>query len=196
MWVGSALYTVGGFRASQALHSVTISKVLYAPFAWFQDTPIGRITSRYTTDLSSVDQELSLWLDNLSQLGMQLLAMAVVMIYIVPPVAFPIGVGLVLYQFFSVAVNRTNRECKREANTAMGPVQSNAAEAMRAKELARSMNCASFFIDRHHRLTNEFNTSNFSSFCLMSWMQLVGGETVTRLRGSFAPGCAPLPAPP
>ena len=174
VWVGSALYTVGGFRASQALHSITVSKVLYAPFSWFQDTPIGRITSRYTTDLSSVDQELSLWLDNLSQLGTQLLAMAAVMIYIIPPVAVPIAFGLVVYQFMSAAVNRTNRECKREANTAMGPVQSNAVEALRAKELARSMGCTSFFFERHHRFTNEFNASNFSSFCLMSWMQMVG----------------------
>ena len=230
-------YTIGGFRASKRLHLQTITKIAYAPFSWFQDTPIGRITSRYTTDLGSIDIELSLWLDNLSQLGVcnnaahgiattmqcargqdggdasllrpppscspiagvacrvqpsasadmhlfyaaaddtpqcQYIAMIAVVIAIVPPAAIPVGVGSIVYYVASDAVNRANREIKREANAAMSPVQSNAVEAMHAKELARVMDCSDFFVERHHELANEFNRANYASFALMSWMQLVG----------------------
>jgi ABC-type multidrug transport system fused ATPase/permease subunit len=51
---GSVLYTIGGFRASLALHTETMARIIKAPFSWFQDTPIGRITSRFTTDLGTV----------------------------------------------------------------------------------------------------------------------------------------------
>lgn len=174
IWLGSMLYTIGGFRASKRLHLQTITKIAYAPFSWFQDTPIGRVTSRFTTDLGSIDIELSLWLDNLSQLGSQYVAMIAVVIAIVPPAAIPVFVGSVIYYIASVAVNRANREIKREANSAMSPVQSNAVEAMHAKELARAMGCSDFFVERHHELANEFNRANYASFALMSWMQLVG----------------------
>lgn len=61
MMLGSVLYTVGGFRASKAIHYDCISRMLYAPYSWFQDTPTGRITSRFTTDLGFVDIQLSFW---------------------------------------------------------------------------------------------------------------------------------------
>jgi ABC-type multidrug transport system fused ATPase/permease subunit len=82
--VGSLLFTIGGFRASQAIHKDTMSRMLQAPYSWYQDTPVGRITSRFTTDLGLVDIQLSLWCDNLAQMGSQYLAMVGLIVYIIP----------------------------------------------------------------------------------------------------------------
>jgi hypothetical protein len=43
-----------------------------------------------------------------------------------------------------------------------------------AKELARVMRCESFFVHRHHRAVNEYNRGNYSTFSLLSFMQLAG----------------------
>ena len=79
-----------------------------------------------------------------------------------------------MYFFISVAVNRTNRELKREANACMGPLQSNLAEAQHARILADVMGCQKFFLDRGHRFADNFNKANYAAYCLLSWMQLVG----------------------
>lgn len=171
---GSVSFCVCGFYASSTIHKVVIERLLYAPYAWFQETPLGRITSRFTADLSAVDLELSFWLDNGTQLSSQFLAMIAVLLYFVWQVAFPITLALLAYAFVAGVVNRTNREIKREANSAMGPVQSNISEAMRSRALARVMGCEEFFIERHRRFTDDFNRANFASYALISWQQLFG----------------------
>lgn len=61
-----------------------MERMLQAPYAWYQDTPVGRITSRFTTDLGLVDIQLSLWVDNMAQMGSQYLAMVGIIVYIIP----------------------------------------------------------------------------------------------------------------
>lgn len=171
---GSIMYTIGGYRASQSLHFDTIARLLQAPYSWFQKTPIGRISSRFTADLSCVDIELSFWIDNLSQLGLQFLAYVCVIAYIIPVGVAPVVIATVVYLWCSNAVNRTNREIKREANSAVGPLQSNIVEAKDARCLSQVMGCDAFFVDRHHRLVDKFNRANFCTFALLSWMQMIG----------------------
>lgn len=78
------------------------------------------------------------------------------------------------YYGVSVVVKRTNREIKREANSCMGPMQSNLQEAMRARAVADAMGCQEFFIERHHKFADNFNRANFAAYGLLSWMQMVG----------------------
>ena len=148
-------------RASKVIHYSSMHRMLYAPYSWFQETPVGRIMSRFTTDLSFVDLQLSSWLDSLTQLGFQFIAMVAVVIWILPQAAVPVVLATCVYVFASTAVNRTNREIKREANQAMGPVQSNVAESVRASLIARVMRCEAFFTKRHHVCADSFNRANF-----------------------------------
>jgi hypothetical protein len=90
------------------------------------------------------------------------------------PAIAPVLIATAGYYGVSVVVKRTNREIKREANSCMGPLQSNLQEAMRARALADAMGCQEFFIDRHHEFANKFNRANFAAYCLLSWMQMVG----------------------
>lgn len=172
--LGSTGYCFGGYSASKALHHRVVSKLLYAPYAWFQDTPVGRTTSRLTTDLSLVDLELSFWCDNGSQLGMQFLAMVSVIVYFMPLVGIVIAVAGAIYAYASSCVNKANREVKREANAAMAPVQSNMSEAVHCRSVARAMSCSHFFINRNYELTDALNRSNYVTYSIMSWMQLFG----------------------
>lgn len=46
--VGTTLFCIATYRASLSIHHQTISRILYAPYSWFQANPIGRIVSRFT----------------------------------------------------------------------------------------------------------------------------------------------------
>jgi ABC-type multidrug transport system fused ATPase/permease subunit len=50
-------------HASETLHSDLLKSVLNAPQSFFDTTPIGRILSRFSKDLYSIDVELTEYLD-------------------------------------------------------------------------------------------------------------------------------------
>lgn len=49
----------GGWRASLKLHNVFIRAVMSAPLSWHKAVPLGRITNRFSRDMSSIDRSLS-----------------------------------------------------------------------------------------------------------------------------------------
>ena len=51
-----------------------VASLHFARYSWYQDTPQGRITSRFTTDLGVVDIQLSLFMDNCAQMSSQCVA--------------------------------------------------------------------------------------------------------------------------
>jgi ABC-type multidrug transport system fused ATPase/permease subunit len=64
----SLFLTAISVRASMSMHRDTICRVLYAPIAWYDSTPSGRVISRFTSDLNTVDVKLSMDIDNLLQM--------------------------------------------------------------------------------------------------------------------------------
>lgn len=46
--IGTLLMCLASYKASQNIHHNVISRILYAPYSWFQENPIGRIVSRFT----------------------------------------------------------------------------------------------------------------------------------------------------
>ena len=55
------------------LHRNVVAKLMHAPLSWYDSTPSGRTMSRFTTDVSQVDLQLSLELDNTFQMSSSLL---------------------------------------------------------------------------------------------------------------------------
>ncbi|RDL35779.1 Uncharacterized protein BP5553_06391 [Venustampulla echinocandica] len=49
----------GGWRASLNLHNAFIRAVMSAPLSWHKVVPLGRITNRFSRDISSIDKSLS-----------------------------------------------------------------------------------------------------------------------------------------
>eukprot|EP00971_Amphidinium_carterae_P284552 5649431-Amphidinium_carterae.1 len=52
--------SVGAVRAGRSLHNECAQRVLSAPVTWFDQTPSGRIVSRFASDCSAVDIQLSI----------------------------------------------------------------------------------------------------------------------------------------
>ncbi|CAE8630476.1 unnamed protein product [Polarella glacialis] len=50
--------TILGFRAARRMHAAMFASVLRAPMSFFQDTPHGRITNRFSKDTSEIDKDL------------------------------------------------------------------------------------------------------------------------------------------
>ena len=94
--------------------------------------------------------------------------------YLVPVVAPFMLVGAALYAAQVVAVDRTNREAKRMANTSMSPLLTNFSEANTARVLTRTLGggACEFFLRRQMQFVNTFNRANFFSSSLISFAML------------------------
>eukprot|EP00931_Biecheleriopsis_adriatica_P044952 TRINITY_DN25767_c0_g1_i1.p1 TRINITY_DN25767_c0_g1~~TRINITY_DN25767_c0_g1_i1.p1 ORF type:complete len:1310 (-),score=227.04 TRINITY_DN25767_c0_g1_i1:187-4071(-) len=173
----STLFAEAGMRASKSLHWNCLVKVLKAPIAWFEDTPSGRIMSRFTADLSMVDLNLGMFLDNFLQMFMSVSVMLGIIISIVPIVAVAAVVGVIIFYFQALAVDRANRETKRAKDAALAPVQTNFSEIMNCVALlhvdAHERKLQNFFFDRHIAAMDHYNRFNFVSLQLLNFGQFV-----------------------
>eukprot|EP00928_Gymnodinium_smaydae_P037927 TRINITY_DN26270_c0_g2_i1.p1 TRINITY_DN26270_c0_g2~~TRINITY_DN26270_c0_g2_i1.p1 ORF type:complete len:1319 (+),score=256.05 TRINITY_DN26270_c0_g2_i1:487-3957(+) len=171
----SVLFAEAGMRASKTLHLDCLTRVLRAPLAWFEDTPSGRTVSRFSTDLSVVDVQLTMILDNFFQMSFSTIAMLGIIVSIVPMVAVAVFIGAILYYFQAVAVDRANREMKRSKDSAMAPVQTNLSEALTSAALLQVDShkgvLRKFFIERHYAYVDTFNRYNFMSLSLLTFGQ-------------------------
>jgi ATP-binding cassette, subfamily C (CFTR/MRP), member 1 len=52
-----ALY-IGTLEAARFTHNYLLTKILHAPMAFFDQTPIGRIINRFSKDIEAVDSDL------------------------------------------------------------------------------------------------------------------------------------------
>jgi len=49
---------LGGLRAAVMLHMLLLNRIMHVPLWFFDTTPVGRIMSRFSKDIDTVDQSL------------------------------------------------------------------------------------------------------------------------------------------
>jgi ABC-type multidrug transport system fused ATPase/permease subunit len=163
----------GCIRAGRTIHGDCMGRILQAPMLWFEATPSGRIISRFTSDLGMVDRMLAFVTDDVFQFSGMLLALCGTMCVLVPQISPVILIGLVVYGVQVLAVDRTNREAKRETNNAMSPVLTGLAEVVEGQGLVRVMALTDYFVRRDCLAVDHFVRYNFFSCSLVCWGNLM-----------------------
>jgi ABC-type multidrug transport system fused ATPase/permease subunit len=163
----------GCVRAGRAIHGDCMRRILQAPMLWFEATPSGRIISRFTSDLGLVDRMLCFVTDDMFQFAGMLMALCGMMCVLVPQITPVVVVGLVTYVLLNMAVDRTNREAKRESNNAMSPVLTGLSEVVEGQALIRVMGLDDYFVRRDCRAVDHFVRYNFFSCSLVCWGNLM-----------------------
>merc|ERR1712232_630076 len=120
-------YVVAAVNGRQIFQD-SMHSVLCAPLGWFDETPSGRITSRFSGDLNGLDTVFSQFAEALMQFVF--LEMAVI---ITPIVLNPyFAVIATVYILFVIIVFKQlaalNRDSKRYSNLALSPVLTNITE--------------------------------------------------------------------
>ncbi len=147
--LSSVTFALGCVRASRSLHSHTVHQLLHAPMHWYDATPSGRTMSRFTSDMGAVDQQLSLEMDNLGQLGTNFIVLCgLVMVIARPTMTVLTPVVVFFFSLVLLAVDRSNREIKRLANNAVSPLLTSVREIRVGAALIRAMGFGEFFSSR------------------------------------------------
>jgi ATP-binding cassette subfamily C (CFTR/MRP) protein 1 len=117
-----------GVRASETLHINLLNSVLRAPQSFFDTTPLGRILSRFSKDIYSIDLELADMLDFFLFCTLQVLTSLGTILFVTPW----FGVAIIPLGFLYIQIlnyfREVSRETKRLDSIARSPVYAHFSE--------------------------------------------------------------------
>ncbi|KAI8925342.1 P-loop containing nucleoside triphosphate hydrolase protein [Entophlyctis helioformis] len=161
-----------GAIASQHIHDDALAGVLRSPISFFDSTPLGRITSRFSRDVDGVDNLLpesvrvvfftfTLCMSNL------------VLISSVFP-WFIVAVFPVLYAYYMLQsyYRATARELKRLDSVSRSPLIANVSEMLSGLATIRAYDAAQRFRVKNMALLDENNKAYYLSLLIQRWIQL------------------------
>lgn len=176
--LGSTCAALMWFRVAEAagrqIFRDCMVAVLRAPLGWFDETPSGRITSRFSGDLNGIDVGFAQFAEGLMQflfLGIAMFVLSMYLnVYFIPICVVYVAGLLTIVQH----VSAVNHDTKRFSNMALSPILTNIMELRMCRRagLLRPMQLEDFFMARHHRFMETYGRSWFVGQSLMTWGNL------------------------
>ncbi|KAL3918531.1 MAG: hypothetical protein SGILL_004192 [Bacillariaceae sp.] len=127
-----------GMRASETLHRNLLDSILRAPQSFFDTTPLGRIISRFSKDLYSIDLELADQLDFFCFMTLSVLVSLGTILFVTPWFGIAlIPLGFMYFRWLNYFRN-VSRETKRLDSVTRSPVYAFFSETLGGLETIRA----------------------------------------------------------
>jgi len=174
-----------GVRASGNLHQNLLNSVLSAPMSFFDTTPTGRILSRFSKDLYSIDLELSDYLDFFLFCGLTVIVSLGTIVFVTP------WFGVTILPIFFVYVKVLNyfrevsRETKRLDSISRSPVYAHFSETLGGLGTIRAYGQSNRFIDEFGLKVDTNTRAYYNNKSADRWL-----STRLELLGAFIAGLA------
>ncbi|KAA8575269.1 hypothetical protein MFRU_002g01950 [Monilinia fructicola] len=195
--------TILGTIASKKMLSKAITKTLRAPMSFFDTTPLGRITNRFSRDVDVMDNNLT------DAMRMYFLTMAMIISVFALIIAyfhyFAIALGplLVLFIFAAGYYRASAREMKRFESVFRSNVFAKFSEGLSGTATIRAYGLQDRFITDLRKAIDEMDSAYFLTFSNQRWLStrldiignllvFVTGILVVTSRFSVGPSTAGL----
>jgi ATP-binding cassette subfamily C (CFTR/MRP) protein 1 len=146
-----------GIRSSFNLHRHVLRSVLRAPMSFFDTTPTGRVLSRFSKDIHTVDQEIADYVDIFLFIVIQLMVVMGTIVIVTPFFAITLPFLAFMYIKAMNYFRQVSRETKRLESVARSPVFSQFSETLGGLSTIRAYGKAGEF-RRHFEDILDFNT--------------------------------------
>ncbi|KAK4048522.1 hypothetical protein OIV83_004690 [Microbotryomycetes sp. JL201] len=120
----------GSFRAARALFVRTLTRVVYAPFRYFDVTPSGRLLNRFSGDIQTIDGSLTDQVRTCMTHGFSFLINVGVIVLVSPKFIPPAIVIIYCYVRLSLSYVRCSRDLRRLESNARSPIFSKFQETL------------------------------------------------------------------
>ncbi|KAL1635190.1 ATP-binding cassette transporter yor1 [Neofusicoccum ribis] len=170
MFVFSVALSVFGTKGSKVMLHQAITRVLRAPMSFFDTTPLGRITNRFSKDIDTMDNALT------DSMRMFLLTMAMILSVFTLIIAyfhyFAIALGpLFLLFVFSASYYRASaREIKRHEAVLRSTVFSRFTEAVSGVATVRAYGLQSRFSKSIREAVDDMDSAYYLTFSNQRWL--------------------------
>eukprot|EP01062_Namystynia_karyoxenos_P068259 TRINITY_DN6263_c1_g1_i1.p1 TRINITY_DN6263_c1_g1~~TRINITY_DN6263_c1_g1_i1.p1 ORF type:complete len:1471 (+),score=387.48 TRINITY_DN6263_c1_g1_i1:72-4415(+) len=163
-------FAYAGVRAARSVHNRLLAAVLYAPTSFFDETPIGRVVNRFSSDVYGVDDSLPFIMNILLANIYGLAGSLAVTLYGLPYfgiVLVPVGVIYYRIQHF---YRQSSREVKRLANISRSPVYALLAETLSGAVTLRAMSCEDRIEQEVRQRLDASQLASFTEQAVNQWL--------------------------
>lgn len=172
MFLFSVALTLLGTQSSKVMLHDAISRVLRAPMSFFDTTPLGRITNRFSKDVDTMDNALS----DALRMYMFTLAMIISVFILIIVYFHYFTIALVpLFLIFLAASNyyrASAREVKRHEAVLRSDVFSRFSEGVSGTSSIRAYGLQEHFIRGLRASIDEMNSAYYLTFSNQRWLSL------------------------
>ncbi|KAM0342559.1 hypothetical protein ACHAPU_009411 [Fusarium lateritium] len=194
----SATFALFCFWCSNKLHHASMTKVLHAPVAFFDTTPQGRITHRFSKDVDAVDNVVGETLRLFISTFVQVLG-TICVVSIILPAFLAIAAALVLiYTWTGMYYRPSSRELRRLNNLLRSRIYEHFGESLSGLPTLKAFGAIPRFVDDNARKIDTENTAYWLSVACQRWLNLrldlcgatlvlAAGLLVVGLRGTIDP---------
>lgn len=161
-----------GLKASKAFFSGFINSIFKAPMLFFDSTPVGRILTRASSDLSVLDFDIPFTITFVMASAIELVVGIGIMASVTWQVLIVAILAMVAAKYVQVYYLASARELIRINGTTKAPVMNYAAETSLGVTTIRAFNMADRFFNEYLKLVDTDARLFFYSNAAMEWLVL------------------------
>lgn len=156
--------------ASVRLNVMAVGKILHAPMAFMDTTPMGRILNRFTKDTDVLDNEIGDQLRFFFVTGGNIVGVLILCVIYLP--WFAIAIPFLGFAFISTAdfYQASAREAKRIEAVQRSLVYNNFNETLSGMDTIRAYKDTDRFIAKNDQLVNTMNEAYFVTIANQRWL--------------------------
>ncbi|KPI46100.1 Oligomycin resistance ATP-dependent permease YOR1 [Cyphellophora attinorum] len=170
MFAFSTILSTAGTNSSKTLLHNALTSVLRAPMSFFDTTPLGRITNRFSKDVDSMDNNLT---DAMRMyfltLGMIVSVFALIIAYF-HFFAVALGPLFILFCFAASYYRTSARELKRHEAVLRSSVFARFSESISGVASIRAYGMQKYFVNRVREAMDDMNSAYYLTFANQRWL--------------------------
>ena len=160
----------GSRRASWILHESLMSSILRAKFRFFDSTPLGQLTNRFSKDIQSLDQEVAPVAIGMLHSAASVLTIVVLISIITPGFLIPGFFITIMYVLAGLLYIRSSRDLKRIEAVQRSPLFQHFGETLSGVVTIRAYGDESRFIQDSHSKVNTHNRPFIYLWAANRWL--------------------------
>ncbi|KAI4352917.1 hypothetical protein L6164_007124 [Bauhinia variegata] len=161
-----------GLKASKSFFSSFTNSIFNAPMVFFDSTPVGRILTRASSDMSILDLDIPFTISSVTATVIEVLAMIGIMASVTWQVLIVAVPSMVASKYLQGYYQASAREIIRINGTTKAPVMNFAAETSLGVVTVRAFNMVDRFFQNYLKLVDKDATMFFHSNAVMEWLAL------------------------
>ncbi|KAG0336504.1 hypothetical protein BG004_008015 [Podila humilis] len=200
----SSLCTIlGGLRASRTIHERLLHKITHAKVRFYDTTPIGRIANRFSSDMSAVDEDVSMGVYYLFSSVVTLIGIIIIISVNTPAFMIPAVFIVAIYILIGMLYVPISRDLKRINSNSRSPILNHFNETLNGLATIRAYGFERQFMDKNLENLDDNNRSFFLLWSTNRWLHwrvdvvgasvsFITGVLVLQSWGRIEPGWAAL----
>ncbi|GAA5927818.1 uncharacterized protein JCM15063_006002 [Sporobolomyces koalae] len=161
-----------GWEVSRAIHAGAIQGILHAPMSFFDTTPLGRITNRFSKDIDTIDNVLTdsfrMFVSTLGSVLGSIVLIAIVQQWFLLVVA----AILCLYAFAASFYRQSARELKRLDNLLRSSLYAHFSESLSGLPTVRAYGEIPKFVKQNQEFLDIENRAYYLTVINQRWLGL------------------------